>query len=43
MADFIDGFELTQVLVPGGQIRVRLTGDGPPLPLLHGNPQSCAL
>ena len=37
---FFDGFTLTQVTVPDGNIRVRHGGSGPPLLLLHGNPQS---
>ena len=37
---FFDGFTLTQVAVPDGTIRVRQGGSGPPLLLLHGNPQS---
>lgn len=37
---FFDGFTLTRVTVPDGTIRVRHGGSGPPLLLLHGNPQS---
>jgi haloacetate dehalogenase len=37
---FFDGFTLTHVAVPGGNIRVRHGGSGPPLLMLHGNPQS---
>jgi haloacetate dehalogenase len=37
---FFDGFTLTKVEVPGGSIRLRHGGSGPPLLLLHGNPQS---
>ena len=37
---FFDGFTLTRVEVPGGSIRLRHGGSGPPLLLLHGNPQS---
>lgn len=40
---FFEGFELTNVAVPNGQIRLRHAGDGPPLLLLHGNPQSHAM
>lgn len=40
---FFDGFELTHMLVPGGTIRLRHGGDGPPLLLLHGNPQTHAM
>ena len=35
-----DGFTLTTVEVPGGSIRLRHGGSGPPLLLLHGNPQT---
>ena len=37
---FFDGFTLTTIEVPGGSIRLRHGGSGPPLLLLHGNPQS---
>lgn len=37
---FFDGFTLTRVEVPGGSIRLRHGGSGPPLLLLHGNPQT---
>lgn len=37
---FFDGFTLTTVAVPGGSIRLRHGGSGPPLLLLHGNPQT---
>ena len=37
---FFDGFTLTEVDVPGGHVRLRHGGSGPPLLLLHGNPQS---
>jgi haloacetate dehalogenase len=37
---FFDGFTLSKVAVPGGSIRLRHGGSGPPLLLLHGNPQS---
>lgn len=37
---FFDGFTLTKVAVPGGDIRLRIGGSGPPLVLLHGNPQT---
>jgi len=40
---FFDGFELKTVDVPGGFIRLRHSGSGPPLLLLHGNPQSHAM
>jgi len=35
-----DGFTLTEVTVPGGTMRLRHGGSGPPLLLLHGNPQT---
>ncbi len=37
---FFEGFTPTTVAVPGGRIRLRHGGSGPPLLLLHGNPQS---
>jgi haloacetate dehalogenase len=37
---FFPGFDLHQVRVSGGGIRVRAGGAGPPLLLLHGNPQT---
>ena len=37
---FFPGFTLTSVPVAGGTIRLRHGGSGPPLLLLHGNPQS---
>jgi haloacetate dehalogenase len=37
---FFDGFRLAEIPVPGGHIRLRHGGSGPPLLLLHGNPQS---
>jgi haloacetate dehalogenase len=37
---FFDGFTLTRVDVPGGSIRLRHGGSGPPPLLLHGNPRS---
>lgn len=40
---FFEGFELTRLNVPRGQLRLRIGGDGPPLLLLHGNPQSHAM
>jgi haloacetate dehalogenase len=43
MTDFFPGFTLTHLPVDGGTIRLRHGGSGPPLLLLHGNPQSHAM
>ena len=40
---FFDGFTLEQVAVSGGTMRLRRGGKGPPLLLLHGNPQTHAM
>ena len=40
---FFDGFHLEHVEVPDGPIRLRRGGSGPPLLLLHGNPQTHAM
>jgi haloacetate dehalogenase len=40
---FFPGFTLEHVAVPGGELRLRRGGDGPPLLLLHGNPQTHAM
>lgn len=40
---FFDGFTLTNIRVRDGAIRVRHGGSGPPLLLLHGNPQTHAM
>ncbi len=40
---FFDGFELTHLDLPQGRIRLRRGGEGPPLLLLHGNPQTHAM
>ena len=40
---FFDGFQLEHVPVGGGSIRLRRGGAGPPLLLLHGNPQTHAM
>jgi haloacetate dehalogenase len=40
---FFAGFEERMVPVPGGEIFCRIGGDGPPLLLLHGYPQTSAL
>lgn len=40
---FFEGFELAQIAVSGGLMRMRLGGSGPPLLLLHGNPQTHAM
>ncbi len=37
------GFTLTEIQVPGGRIRLRHGGSGPPLLMLHGNPQTHAM
>ncbi len=37
---FFDGFTLTKLEVAGGHVRLRYGGSGPPLLMLHGNPQS---
>ena len=43
MAGFFDGFELTTQRVTDGTLRLRHGGSGPPLLLLHGNPQTHAM
>ncbi|MDH5749637.1 MAG: alpha/beta hydrolase [Rhodospirillales bacterium] len=40
---FFEGFTLETVSVAGGKIRLRHGGSGPPLLLLHGNPQTHAI
>jgi haloacetate dehalogenase len=40
---FFEGFTLTEVAVPGGTTHLRQDGSGPPLLLLHGNPQTHAM
>ncbi len=40
---FFEGFTLTEIPVQGGSIRLRHGGSGPPLLLLHGNPQTHAM
>lgn len=40
---FFDGFALDTVPVRDGALRVRTGGSGPPLLLLHGNPQTHAM
>ncbi|MBN9261217.1 MAG: alpha/beta hydrolase [Hyphomicrobium sp.] len=40
---FFDGFTLTNVRVRDGIMRLRHGGSGPPLLLLHGNPQTHAM
>ena len=43
MNEFFAGFELRQIEVTDGTMRVRHGGSGPPLLLLHGNPQTHAM
>jgi haloacetate dehalogenase len=38
-----DGFRLEHIAVDGGSLRLRHGGSGPPLLLLHGNPQTHAM
>src|SRR6185295_3817568 len=40
---FFPGFTLDEVTVKDGAIRLRRGGSGPPLLLLHGNPQTHAM
>ena len=40
---FFEGFTLEDRQVDGGRIRLRRGGEGPPLLLLHGNPQTHAM
>ncbi len=40
---FFDGFKLAHVNVADGALRLRHGGSGPPLLLLHGNPQTHAM
>lgn len=40
---FFDGFALEHINVGAGSLRVRHGGSGPPLLLLHGNPQTHAM
>jgi haloacetate dehalogenase len=40
---FFENFTLEHVAVPGGDLRLRRGGKGPPLLLLHGNPQTHAM
>lgn len=43
MTDFFGGFAERTVEVTGGALRLRHGGSGPPLLLLHGNPQTHAM
>ncbi len=43
MAGFFTDFELTTARVGDGELRLRRGGSGPPLLLLHGNPQTHAM
>jgi haloacetate dehalogenase len=40
---FFDGFDLTTIEIAAGKIRLRHGGSGPPLLLLHGNPETHAM
>jgi haloacetate dehalogenase len=40
MSGFFDGFEETTLALDEGTLRLRTGGSGPPLLLLHGNPQT---
>jgi haloacetate dehalogenase len=40
---FFGNFTLAEVAVPGGTVRLRHDGSGPPLLLVHGNPQTHAM
>lgn len=40
---FFPAFELSQIPVRDGTLRVRMGGKGPPLLMLHGNPQTHAM
>ena len=40
---FFEGFHTDKVTVSGGDLRLRYGGNGPPLLLLHGNPQTHAM
>ncbi len=42
-SDFFDGFTLSHIQVRDGALRVRHGGSGPPLLLIHGNPQTHAM
>ena len=43
MDEFFEGFTLTSTQVRDGELRLRYGGSGPPLLLLHGNPQTHAM
>ncbi len=40
---FFEGFDLRSIAVSGGDLRLRIGGSGPPLLMLHGNPQTHAM
>lgn len=41
--DYFTDFALTEMAVSDGTLRLRMAGSGPPLLLLHGNPQTNAM
>ncbi len=40
---FFEGFTIAKIDLPQGRIRLRHAGSGPPLVMLHGNPQTHAM
>lgn len=43
MTGFFSGFDLITLETKRGEMRLRMAGDGPPILLLHGNPQTHAM
>jgi len=41
--EFFPGFDLHTASIGGHEVRYRMGGSGPPLLLLHGNPQTHAM